>query len=323
MKSYDVSIIVPVYNVEKYIEKCATTLFEQDYENIEYIFVNDKTPDNSVEVLQSVIEKFPNRKNDIKIINNEQNQGPNLSRKNGLDASNGEWILFVDSDDCVELDMVSYLIENTKKNQADIIVFDIYEVLKNKTKLATLKLKNDKFNILNSFAIKPGYMNYICNKLIKKELFNKFVWSNNNLTICEDLLLMFKLFFYAQNIYQINKPLYYYNRQNENSIMNNYKIKYFYDKVYVTNEIIKFLQENNSEKEYLNLINFYKLYTKLVLILYPNIRDSELWTKTYPEANKFVWQTNLKFRHKILTYLASKNLFKLAYFLQDLKKYIK
>ena len=61
VRNYDVSIIVPVYNVEKYIAHCAITLFEQDYENIEYIFVNDCTPDSSMEVLHSVIEKYPNR----------------------------------------------------------------------------------------------------------------------------------------------------------------------------------------------------------------------------------------------------------------------
>ena len=65
-----VSIIVPIYNVENFIEKCATTLFEQDYDNIEYIFVNDCTLDNSIGVLKEIIEKYPNRKSGIKIINN-------------------------------------------------------------------------------------------------------------------------------------------------------------------------------------------------------------------------------------------------------------
>ena len=84
MKNYDVSIVVPVYNVEKFIEKCAITLMEQDYENIEYIFVNDCTPDNSMQVLYDTLAKYPNRKDDIKIINNTQNSGSNITRKNGL-----------------------------------------------------------------------------------------------------------------------------------------------------------------------------------------------------------------------------------------------
>ncbi len=105
MKNYDVSIIVPIYNVEKFIAKCAITLMEQDYKNIEYIFVNDCTPDNSMQVLSDTLTKYPNRKDDIKIINNAQNSGSSITRKNGLDIANGEYILFIDSDDWVELNM--------------------------------------------------------------------------------------------------------------------------------------------------------------------------------------------------------------------------
>ena len=87
MKNYDVSIVVPVYNVEKFIEKCTITLMEQDYQNIEYIFVNDCTPDNSMQVLSDTLTKYPNRKDDIKIINNRQNIGSIITRKNGLGSS--------------------------------------------------------------------------------------------------------------------------------------------------------------------------------------------------------------------------------------------
>ena len=78
------SIIVPIYNVEKFIAKCVTTLMEQDYKNIEYIFVNDCTPDNSMQVLSDTLTKYPNRKDDIKIINKAQSSGPSITRKNGL-----------------------------------------------------------------------------------------------------------------------------------------------------------------------------------------------------------------------------------------------
>uniref|UniRef100_UPI00112F95A9 glycosyltransferase family 2 protein n=1 Tax=Campylobacter concisus TaxID=199 RepID=UPI00112F95A9 len=104
MKDYNVSIIVPIYNVEKYIEKCAVTLFEQDYDNVEYVFVNDCSPDKSMKILKDIIEKYPNRKDDIKIINNIKNSGSSLTRKYGLDASTGKYILFVDSDDWVDRD---------------------------------------------------------------------------------------------------------------------------------------------------------------------------------------------------------------------------
>ena len=125
MKDYDVSIIVPIYNVEKYIEKCATTLLEQDYNNIEYIFVNDCSPDRSMKILKDIIEKYPNRKDDIKIINNIKNSGSSLTRKYGLDASTGKYILFVDSDDWIDIDMVSKMYNAAESNNADIVCCEI------------------------------------------------------------------------------------------------------------------------------------------------------------------------------------------------------
>ena len=132
MKNYDVSIIVPVYNVEKFIEKCTITLMEQDYKNIEYIFVNDCTPDNSMQVLSDTLAKYPNRKDDIKIINNAQNSGSSITRKNGFDIANGEYILFIDSDDWVELDMVSSMLKKAKETDADIVCCDYFLNFKNK-----------------------------------------------------------------------------------------------------------------------------------------------------------------------------------------------
>ena len=121
-----ISIIIPVYNVEKYIAKCAITLFEQDFESIEYIFVNDCSIDNSIQVLQSIIEKFPNRKNDIKIINNAKNSGSSLTRKYGLDKANGEYIIFIDADDWVEPDMISLMHQKAKDDEADIVCCDYF-----------------------------------------------------------------------------------------------------------------------------------------------------------------------------------------------------
>ena len=83
MKDHDVSIIVPIYNVEKYIENCVVTLLEQDYDNIEYVFVNDCTPDKSMKILENTIERYRNRKKHVKIINKTKNEGLPQARKSG------------------------------------------------------------------------------------------------------------------------------------------------------------------------------------------------------------------------------------------------
>ena len=95
-----VSILVPVYGVEKYIEKCAVSLFEQSYEDIEYIFVNDCTPDRSIEVLRATIARYPQRQKQVVIIDHDVNRGLGAARHTATEwAATGELVMHVDSDD--------------------------------------------------------------------------------------------------------------------------------------------------------------------------------------------------------------------------------
>ena len=97
-----VSVIIPIYGVEQYIERCATSLFEQTLDNVEFIFVNDCTKDKSIENLKKVIEKYPKRKNYIQIINHNENFGLPTARRTGLGYVHGEYVAHCDSDDWLE-----------------------------------------------------------------------------------------------------------------------------------------------------------------------------------------------------------------------------
>lgn len=214
---YDVSIIVPIYNVENFIEKCATTLFNQDYKNIEYIFVNDATPDNSMEVLQNVIDKFSNRKDDIKIINNQINQGSSLTRKIGLDNASGEYVLFVDSDDWVELDMVSSLYKKAKESGADIIIFDYFKNYQNKeTEHNSLKQKLNKKDAFIDAAIKGEIDGFIWTKFCKRTIYKNVDFPK--FSFFEDVYITIQIFYYSDKIDYLEKKFLHYNQANENSI---------------------------------------------------------------------------------------------------------
>ena len=104
-----VSVIVLIYKVEKYIERCARSLFCQTMQDIEYVFVNDCTPDCSIQILQSVIDEYPQRKSDIKIISHEKNMGSGVARNTGLEVADGEYIIYCDGDDWVDPDMYEKL----------------------------------------------------------------------------------------------------------------------------------------------------------------------------------------------------------------------
>src|SRR5574344_2358361 len=112
-----VSIIIPIYNVEKYIEKCARSLFEQTEEDLEFIFVNDCTRDCSMQILNEVIKDYPSRKNQIKIITNEINQGLPFTHQRGQKEATGEYIIHCDSDDWVDINMYRMLYEKAKAEE--------------------------------------------------------------------------------------------------------------------------------------------------------------------------------------------------------------
>lgn len=101
-----VSILVPIYGVEKYIEKCAHSLFRQTYSNIEYVFMNDCTPDYSMQVLQGVLAAYPERKDAVKIVEHSCNKGLSSARNIAFEASTGDYVMHVDSDDFLDVNAV-------------------------------------------------------------------------------------------------------------------------------------------------------------------------------------------------------------------------
>lgn len=322
--AYDVSIIVPVYKADKYIKKCAISLFEQDFISIEYIFVDDCSPDNSIEKLKGVIDTYPNRKKDIEIIYNHSNLGPGITRGIGMIYATGEYVIQIDADDWIEPNMISLLYKKANDEKADIVCCDYYLESVSNSEVISYLLPLDKNKVVNTFAIMPTYMNYFWNKLVKRKLYlDNNISFPSGISLCDDLYVTFKLVYLANKVVQVNSPLYHYNQLNAHSITSNHSLKSFYDKLLATNEIIFFLQHQGTDKEYENLINFYKIYSKLLLVLNKNMRDNKLWSETYPESNAHVWKVPLRFDYKVLSWLCSKNQFRTAYLLQDLKSIFK
>ena len=117
-----VSVIVPIYGVENYIERCARSLFSQTFKSVEFIFVNDCTKDGSMDVLSDVRKEYPEA--DIKVINLERNMGLPQARRAGVEQATGDYILHVDSDDWIEPDMLEILYERAVDTGADMVCCD-------------------------------------------------------------------------------------------------------------------------------------------------------------------------------------------------------
>ena len=247
---YKVSVVVPVYKCEKYIERCVKSLMEQSLDNIQYIFVDDCSPDDSIRIIASLIEKYPTRKKDVSILFNDSNLGPSATRNKGIACAQGEYLAFCDSDDFVELDMYEKLYNAA--NGKDIVFCDI-NIFENYSYQYTYKSNGEyyveKESFIKNFITSKWTPIYNC--LISKNLIKKYnIELPEHIRYCEDFYFMIKTIYYAKDIEKINQPLYNYSQENDNSIMHNLSSYSGNDDMRCYLEIIDFFSQNNCVERY-------------------------------------------------------------------------
>ena len=121
-----VSIIIPVYNSEKFMERCVRSLFEQKYQDIEFIFVDDGSTDSSMGILNQLLDEYPSVKERVVILTHSENKGCAMARLEGMKRATGEYLIQVDSDDYVTPDYVEKLVTSAKKYGSDVVVCDYF-----------------------------------------------------------------------------------------------------------------------------------------------------------------------------------------------------
>lgn len=215
-----VSILVPVYGVEQYIERCAVSLFEQTYDNIEYVFVNDATKDNSIRILENVIARYPNRQNAVWIINHPTNKGISAARNTGVANSSGKYLLFVDSDDYIAKEAIEHLTTYAESNHADIVLFDTSVLTSNGTRIESVEYRE-----------KVEYISHLLQHTAKCAHWNKFYngdfYHHSGIQACEDVRLADdyavtpRIVHEAQTIAVLHEPLYFYETRNQSSYVHN------------------------------------------------------------------------------------------------------
>lgn len=209
-ETYKVSILIPVYGVEKYIERCARSVFEQTYQNLEIIFVDDCTPDYSIEVLKRVLEEYPERKGQVKIIHHEKNRGSAVVRNTAMENATGEFVSSVDSDDWLERDAIELLVQKQQEDDADIVSADgiINEDTVDQNYVnPPFKTKHDFLQLL----LTQNYHHEVWGRLIRRSLYTDHdIKCLEGYNVGEDWYVMPRLIWYAQKLSWIPKGLYHY-----------------------------------------------------------------------------------------------------------------
>jgi len=312
----EVSISVPVYNVAKFIEKCARSLFEQTFQPVEYIFVNDATPDNSIALLLNIIEQYPERKENVRIVNHEVNRGLAAARKTGFSNSSGKYIMTVDSDDYIEPDTVELMYNKAIENHADIVVADIIkEYPDGKVQIECYEHSDDietcRLNVL--IAVKSP--NYLCGKLIAKRLFDNelFVPVPDGQNYWEDRFVLTQLYFFTDKIAKVDKPLYHYIQYNSSAISAQSRRRMHFENAFTFWTFLEdFLSKRQVYDKYKDVIDFEKVKHKASMMISTssNALRKEFADKYYQEETKYYSQ--LKKGKKIITFLNRHKLFVLS-----------
>lgn len=208
-----VSVIVPMYNVEKYIGKCADSLLGQTLEDMEFIFVNDCTPDNSVEILSRVIDNYPNRKSQVRIVNLRQNRGLSKARFAGLQFVTGLFVAHCDGDDWVEPGMYERLYDTAEREGADVVVCDhLRDYPDGREVLAKGMREVDRIDILGGVLSRRVSVS-MCDKLIRKSVYDRYglTWVDG-INLGEDFLFNIKMFSNLLRVSYLPEALYHYRR---------------------------------------------------------------------------------------------------------------
>lgn len=240
-----VSIIVPVYNVEKYIEKCLDSLANQTLKEIEIIIVNDGSPDNSQKKIDKYVKKHKNMKSFIK-----ENGGLSDARNYGIKKATGEYIAFVDSDDYVTHDMYEKMYNKAKSGNFDMVVCDLNYIYSDKIVPAYSNIKEDTIDIKNVMLnIYPAAWN----KIFKRKLFNKKIEFKKNVWF-EDVEFIYRLLPSIKTIGVVHEHFNQYV-QREGSITNTINKK-IYNYIDNWNGIIDYYKKNKLYEEYYNELEY-------------------------------------------------------------------
>ena len=303
--NYKISIIIPVYRVENYISCCCRSLFRMRFQDVEYLFVNDATPDGSMAVVESILNEYPHRKAHVKLLAHPKNMGVASARNTGLEAATGEYIAFVDADDWIEENMFEKLYQRAEAGHFDIVGCDWYLEFETSKRYMRQPVYERTSDCLK--AMLSGEMRWF----LWAFLIRRGIYVKNNIrfldgaNIGEDMAVLIRCFSFARSYRHISEALYHYVKSNAVSMTaldSKKQIEIVKRNVDATVNFIRSRYPNSLEQE----LDFLKLNVKFSLLISDNAANYEVWNISFPEANRSIWKNAKQpFRNRLLQWSAS------------------
>ena len=306
-----VSVIVPLYNVAPFIVRCAESLFAQTLHDVEFIFVDDCSPDDSVSLLRSVVERHPSRKDRVRILRHGKNKGLPAARNTGLAAAGGEYVFHCDGDDFLEDTALEKLYGEAVRSDADIVWCGYcLSFSSNERRMSQPDYSSPEDAIRGMLSGKMKYN--VWNKLVRRSLYTESGISFPEGHGMGEDMTMILLFARAGRVSAVDEPLYHYVRLNTGAMTQEYSDKKIEDVRYNVARTVSYLSENCGYDLSTELA-FFKLNAKLPLLMSGAAENYRRWNGLYPEADRYIMRNREQsLRLRILQWLASKRMYMLV-----------
>ena len=276
-----ISVIVPVYNTEKYLHRCIDSVLAQTYKDFELLLIDDGSKDSS----GAICDEYAARDSRVKVFHKE-NGGVSSARNAGLAIASGDWIMHLDGDDWIAPDMLERLIRKGEDTGAEIVMGDFLFAYSDRDILYSLPdWDNNKTASLNRYI--TSVWTCVWAGIHKRSLYEVYqLKSPQGVTYCEDFHLIVRLCYFARKVVNIHQPFYHY-RQQEGSVMHNLNKRTERDEQWVYQDIIRFFKEQGVYDDYRKSMCWRMLKATQELVL-----DKSTW-KTFkemvPEKKHYIW----------------------------------
>lgn len=281
-----VSVIIPVYGVEAFIARCADSLLAQTLGDVEFIFVDDATPDRSMELLSAAVDRYPSRREAVRILRHLENRGLPAARNTGLAAARGEYVFHCDSDDFVEPDMLERLYAAAQEKDADIVWCDWYLSFRQSERYMKQPDYDNPTDALK--AMLAGQMKFnVWNKLVRRRLYaDHGIDFPAGHSMGEDMTMML-LFAVAARVAYVPGAFYHYVKLNAGAFSQHYTREHMAAVAYNISRVASALEARYGHALDLEIACM-KLEAKFPFLMSADRADYRVWQEYYGEANAYI-----------------------------------
>ena len=285
-----VSILIPIYNTALYIKRCAQSVFAQTYKNVEIIFFDDKSPDNSVAILEDLIASYNDRSLQIPsytIIRAKSNCGSSEARNQSIGAAKGEFVFFLDSDDCIPANTIEALVNTAIANKADIVKGQFRMILQDGTvRNLQTEYPKDKTIFINKLLDWRTLPLSVCGAIFRKSLITDHnLWFNSGHNLGEDFSMLARIVYYSRKICSIPDFTYYY-QSNPSSITHNFSKKNASDFVANSDLVFDFYKSKSDYGIYEKSLASGRAKIKCYILCYLSDKGRKDFFKVFPDLKK-------------------------------------